>query len=120
MNKQIITIEKGGQVSGLQRKPGQGLNLQTMGKAQTERVSEIKWHEDVQAWFVLPITGPFAQCALTQSMWREHVGEDLPEGVNPACEGPNPTLFCLYFADYDLAVKAEIAFLDAARAKGIF
>lgn len=120
MTTQIITIEKTGAVSGLQRKPGQGVNLQKLGHAQTERVSEIKWHEDVQAWFVLPIMGPFAGCALTQGMWREHVGDEAPEGVNPASFGPNPTLFCLYFEDYDMAVKAEIAFLDHARKAGVF
>lgn len=117
--KQVITIGPDGSISGLQRKRGQGVNLQALGHARTERVSEIKWSEDKQAWFVLPIQGPFSGKPLTKEMWAEHLPErSLPEGFDQEDHwSPEDVIL---FADYDDAVKAEIAFLDAARRRGHF
>jgi hypothetical protein len=147
---QIITIAPDGAVSGLQRKPGQGLNLQSLGTAQTVRASEIAWDEITQAWFidVLQDAGKGAvtlrrfematQPGETDGMGRASqvrlgflCGGDTGWGTADAETGKwsDDADFAtgwydprgkLLFRDYDAAVRVEIAFLDALRVRGIF
>jgi hypothetical protein len=131
MGTQIITIGAGGEISGLQRKKGQGLNLQELGHAKTERVSEIVFDENAQSWFVQPIRGPFAGNPLTAKLWAEEFGlcvMDVIDGISrpvgcrmlSAISDHAVPGGRLYFDDYDDAVNAEVEFLDAARRRGIF
>ena len=115
--KQVITIASNGIISGLQRKPGQGINLQQFGPARTTRASEIVWDEDQQLWFV-DILQEAGRGKLTPKRWQD-------EGLrfeSIACEFATGDAFNtdpIFFRSYDEAVGAEIMFLDALRLKGI-
>ena len=115
--QQIITITPDGGISGLQRKKGKGLDLRQFGHAEIERVSEITWNEDRQRWQVYIINGPFTGTLLSQDHLIEY-GVDLGERVwGNDIDDPS---WPLMFDDYDDAVAAEVAFLDALRVRGIF
>lgn len=115
---QVITIALDGTISGLQVKPGRGVDLTKMGKATVERVSEILWSEDAQAWYVQPIRGPFAGQSITHRMWQEVIELfDAPPGAKGSAGVLDQPI---YFENYELAVKCEIAFLDAHRLAGKF
>jgi hypothetical protein len=115
MNMQVLTISPTGEVSGLQRKPGQGFDLRKLGKAQIERVSEIVWDEENQNWFISILRGFFADRLVSSVLWAAYVSETLPgAGCTIRDDG------VLLFEDYDQAVKAEVEFLDRARLAGHF
>lgn len=132
--QQVITIAPGGAMSGLQRKPGQGLDLTKFGKADVRRVSEIVWDGDQQAWYVCICEGDHTTRVVE---WvREHMPEHAAPapvlrtthwrlaGLEGAPQGSHINDIAgrcpYYFENYDDAVKAEIAFLDALRLRGIF
>lgn len=54
---QVVTISPSGELSGLQMKPGKGLDLTRLGEADVERISEILWHKAEQKWFVHILLG---------------------------------------------------------------
>lgn len=123
--RQVITIEPGGIMSGLQRKPGQGLDLREFGKCSIERASEICWDDTAQKWFV-KITSrhqgfidrymTFISGAMTELDFECMTGKfGDPNELDPYDDGTA----IAYFDNYDDAVKAEIEFLDAARLKGL-
>lgn len=113
MKKQVITIEQDGSISGLQRKPGQGMDLRQFGKAQIVRASEIVWDEAVQHWFV-DVLQEAGKGPLTTTKWREAGLPAFPVGANCGLEAGST----YYFKEYDEAVAAEIAYLDALRLTG--
>ena len=126
---QVITISPRGELSGLQRKRGKGLDLRQFGHAEIERVSEIVWCADHQRWYVkilsLPTGWPLGAGTMTLSnlLWAEHVGSDMPAGTDQICPNESGLLRsveCLYFDDYDDAVAAEVKFLDSMRVQGLF
>lgn len=129
MNIQVITISPTGQVSGLQRKRGRGVDVRQFGHAAIERASEITWNEEQQAWHV-HVLNPAAVRWMTNTMGVEHRGATLTSTnwyyAMPALRPPPPKgavrLFedWLAFDDYDAAVAAEVAFLDALRLRGVF
>lgn len=116
MGTQIITIGKDGSVSGLQRKPGQGLDLTKFGRAKVERVSEIVFDEAHQQWFVQIITGPMAGRVLTYDLMREHAFN--PHTLKHWAGWGSPDNRIL-FESYDHGVTAEVAFLDHCRLRGV-
>lgn len=109
--QQVITIGADGHIAGLQRKPGQGLDLRQFGKATIERASEIVWAEGSQKWFVSVLTGPFAGRFLSDSLWHDHVCDLIPAEATVEFGK-------LMFDEYDDAVRAEIEFLDGLRMAG--
>lgn len=133
MTPQVITIAPDGTLSGLQRKKGQGLDLRQMGHADIERASEITWNEPQQCWHV-HVLNPnvvawmLGACrmgggaTLNFDSWgRATEQHDVPAGVIriPRVPGKSDDWW-LGFEDYDDAVAAEVAFLDALRMKGVF
>ena len=118
---QVITISPDGVISGLQVKKGRGVDLRSFGPASIKRVSEIAFDDEAQLWYVSIIDGPFKGNALTIRMWSDTVsaggwvepkGLRMPDGWKPDS--------VMTFLDYDEAVEAEIAFLNAARSQGVF
>lgn len=108
--RQVISIAADGTMSGLQKKPGQGIDLTQFGTAKVERASEIMWEETSQAWYVLPLKGAYANSPLTEDDWTAY----LP--WPPArLKGVQHGTRTLLFSSYDDAVAAEIAFLDEVR-----
>jgi hypothetical protein len=128
MHRQVITIGRDGSMSGLQRKPGQGLDLRQFGKADIKRASLIEWDAERQAWFIDVLQeagrGKLTFSAFRNSQpesWRaDRAGDKLtalaPSGWARDHNGDD----VLLFAEYDEAVKVEIAYLDALRLKGQF
>ena len=127
---QVVTITPDGGISGLQRKKGKGLDLRKLGHAEIERASEITWSENNQLWLVRVLNERAARWMtnppghsniLKVSHWQRVVTIKCPNGytlvpVKPyVCDA-----YWMGFDDYDDAVAAEVAFLDALRVKGIF
>lgn len=104
-------------MSGLQHKKGKGLDLRQFGRAQIERASHIIWEEATQLWLVEVLTGPYAGQTLTRKLWMLGVGsETVAHLAVPEAGDDSP----LGFDDYEEAVQAEVAFLDALRLQGAF
>ena len=119
--KQVITFSPDGSVSGLQRKPGQGIDLTKFGKADVKRVSEIVWDTDHQAWKidVLQDAGKGIVTCVKLTVYGVFVHQVIGllgyKFSNLTDElGGRPVLF----DNYDDAVKVEIAYLDALRVEG--
>jgi hypothetical protein len=120
--KQVITIGPGGEISGLQRKPGQGLDLRTFGDSIIRRASDIRFDDSHQLWFV-QVLQPVAvewlerrtgDSRVTMGMFME-LSLREPKGLSRIA----PPAGTLYFSNYDDAVAAEVTFLDALRLIGI-
>ena len=74
--RQVITIGPDGMMSGLQVKPGKGLDLRQFGRAEIERASEVLWDSDRQGWIVECRKGVYAGCLLGNAWWGEIAGVD--------------------------------------------
>lgn len=117
-DQQIVTIQPDGTISGLQRKPGKGLDLRSLGGvAEIVRVSEIVWSTPKQRWFIVFREGPLKDKIATHGMLGSATGDYTIDGVNMEMDIANKNLL---FVDYDDAVKVEIAILDGFRKQGMF
>jgi hypothetical protein len=129
--KQIVTIHPDGTISGLQVKPGQGMDLTEMGEAEVRRASEIEWNTEHQAWQVRPLGPPDGSRMVTRPVTlrmystatnqrpfeaMEALKSAAPSGVGvaPGDDG------VLLFKNYTEAVKIEIQYLDGLRVMGVF
>jgi hypothetical protein len=138
--RQVITIAPDGAMSGLQRKPGQGLDLTKFGKAAISRASLIEWDEQFQRWYI-DVQQDAGRGDVSMPLFREAVapGQDGHASLTIAIEMLNRLCPCgwqseieiddtsglvsrarLMFQDYDNAVQVEIAYLDALRLNGKF
>lgn len=125
--KQVISISANGIMSGLQRKPGQGLDLTKFGPATVTRASEIVWDEAEQAWKIDVlqeagkgvVTGKdFCMAVAGDSMFRAAIGAVQITCIAPTLRRDTEFAAPLLFGSYDDAVRVEIAYLDALRVKG--
>lgn len=116
MHRQVITIGPNGEVSGLQRKPGQGLNLQKFGQAKTTRASEIVWHEGEQQWYV-DVLQEAGKGILTPKKWQD-LGLRFELVACEFVTGDGFNTEPMTFKEYDEAVNAEVMYLDALRLQG--
>lgn len=120
---QVVTISPSGELSGLQMKPGKGLDLTRLGEADVERISEILWHKAEQKWFVHILLGAKAG-PLTVAKWEAaDLGVGALHAIDPdyAVETDEAKDYqdrLLIFTDYDRAVQAEIKYLDTVRLTG--
>jgi len=120
MPKQLITINPDGSIEGLQVKKGRGVDLRQFGTANIERITNIEWAAEEQKWFIRFLLGELAGCLASANVVRATAGyiENLP-CPNPNLTAPvNGTPGTLLWDDYDDAVKAEIAIIQAARKAG--
>lgn len=119
--QQVITVQPDGTMSGLQRKNGQGLDLRKFGHAKIERVSEISWSENHQRWTIKVLGSRSFSGVLTAQCFHA-AGVEVPETACAEDVGVFSDAPCelLLFEDYDDAVKAEVAYLDALRVRGTF
>ncbi len=119
MQTQVITITPNGAISGLQHKPGKGVNLQSFGQAKTTRASLVEWDEDAQKWYVEIIEGPMKGERIDATMLGQ-LGMD--PGADTRFRGWHVKLpgGVILFDNYDDGVEAEIAVLDEARRRGVF
>jgi len=123
MSGQTIQIGATGEVLGLQMKKGRGTDLRKLGPASIERVSEIVWDEDCQAWCVRLLQGELSGQHITYELVREYNLWQSSE-VSGALvlsngwfdfgqiSGP------FYYSDYDVAVDLEVAVIQWMIANG--
>lgn len=111
---QVITVTASGVLEGLQRKPGQGLDLRVFGKARIERASEIVWDEPSQKWAIKALCLPWAVPYVCYARYAEATGRERPDV--PHALG---TCGLLLFDEYEDAVRVEVEVLDGLRAKGL-
>ena len=106
--RQVIAFHTDGKVSGLQRKPGEGLDLRILGHASIVRASEVLWDEAEQKWFVKILIGKYAGKCITGSAMYAVGHRDY---ISASDFAKPPKLF----TEYDTAVKAEVMVLDHIR-----
>lgn len=102
-------------MAGLQRKPGQGLDLRQFGKADIQRASLIEWDAKEQAWFI-DILQEAGRGKVTEARLNE-AGLVITQFACTCYTSPTKDEV-VYFFEYDDAVKVEIAYLDALRLAG--
>lgn len=109
MREQVITVRPDGQLSGLQVKPDQGVDLRQFGHASIKRASEVLFCENQQKWYVeFREAGIFSGKVLTVSMLCEANATKPPTDLAEQDTAA-------YFDDYELAVTGEIQFLNYVR-----
>jgi hypothetical protein len=114
MHMQVITIGTDGRISGLQVKPGRGVDIRQFNdRADVKRASEIVATSDGQAWFIDVLQE--AGRGVVRAAHLRDVG--VPVNGFACTETPSGLLT---FPDYDEAVRCEIAYLDALRLRGLF
>jgi hypothetical protein len=128
---QVITITVEGTMSGLQVKPGQGIDLTSFGRAKVTRASEIVWSETHQKWFVDVLQeagrGPITKDAFEAAYLTPEGGTTIDEELDfladdgwqiAPVEGSGLPEGALLFTNYDQAVGVEVEYLNALRLKG--
>jgi hypothetical protein len=135
-SKHVVTFDpRDGSYSCLRAKKGQGLDLRKLGEVEVKRVSHIVWDENEQAWFVQVIDrivrdwidSVWADGEPGELLWLYWVAAHGHNAVldrqlefgDKTPKGGRLSLGRLLFEDYEDAVAAEVAFLDALRLKGI-
>jgi hypothetical protein len=123
MPTQVITIRPDGGIFGLQHKRGQGLDLRKLGHAEVRRETLIEWETDRQAWFI-KWTEP-ARDEDGQAVWDSdtfHAAKvnhrDFTGFVHPFPSPDSYPEWCVFFNDYEDAVAAEVAVIQALQVRG--
>ena len=106
--RQVISFHATGIVSGLQRKPGEGLDLRSLGTADIRRASEVLWDQTTQKWYVKITLGKYKGIVITNRMREAASTHTILANIDTY------TAHAL-FTEYDDAVSAEIAVLDHIR-----
>jgi hypothetical protein len=108
MSTQVITIQKNGTISGLERKQGQGVDIKQFGEAEVLRSSEVLWDSPKRAWYVswLNRKEVLGEYLTTAQLYR--VAGECISGDGIAL-----------FTTYEDAVEAEIKVLDYHRIRGL-
>lgn len=107
--KQVITIQPGGALSGLQHKPGTGISLLSFGRGTVTRASEVLFCTDRQKWYVeFRSAGTYSGKTLKVSMITTARGL-------PATEASAEQDKIAYFDTYEEGVAAEIDVLNHLR-----
>lgn len=113
--KQVITILPDGRMQGLDHKR-KGLDLRQFGKAKTERVTLIEWEETRQRWFIVWTDRVY----FPPQNWTRQTFADAGVSTDPW-----PVQFdslamdeTVFFVDYEDAVAAEVAVIQAMQLKG--
>jgi hypothetical protein len=112
---QVITIRPDGSIIGLDHKK-KGLDLRQFGKANIRRVTLIEWHEHYQLWMIswteevcFPsetwMSTLFEDAGIN---WSDHNGLGIDQGGESL----------ILFSDYDDAVGAEVAVVQAMQLSG--
>lgn len=110
--RQVISISEIGEMSGLQRKDGDGVDLRQFGRAQIQRASDICWMEMPQMWAIRVLEGAHAG-VLTLAEFTRATGMRTLKGAAVSTAETAPGV--LLFYKYEEAVLAEVFYLDAVR-----
>lgn len=121
MSTQLIKIDPNGAAKGLQFKK-KGINLQSLGKARTKRVTDIRWDDDRQAWKIVFLMGSLGGKELDMS-FVEKLKDHSPmfevlgkaRGSYPIHDAVGVPCGTIFWDDYDDAVTAEVEFIQQTR-----
>jgi hypothetical protein len=110
--KQVITIDPCGDMRGLDHKR-KGLDLRQFGKAKTQRATLIEWDDLAQDWFIKfppPEGGGWTRMEFKRAGvgFTQFNGYALTERFDSL----------IHFAEYEDAVSAEVAVIQALQLKG--
>lgn len=109
---QVITVSPSGAISGLDRKPGDGIDLKSFGRADVVRASAIEWYDgDERGYYVSFVSGPRNGQVL---------GFDEAMSLSPIPPVSKADDGRALWNRYNDCVAAEIAVLDADRLNGRF
>jgi hypothetical protein len=126
MSKQVITVKPDGSLFSLQHKKGQGVDLRQFGHAKVERVTLIEWSEHHQKWFIRwksedvlldGLSWDFDTFQSAEVDYTAFAGEAIPEAEHDFFSVGDRIV---YFADYEDAVRAEVAVIQNLQRSGQF
>lgn len=109
--KQVISISPTGEMSGLVRKKGQGIDLGQFGNQKIQRATLVEHDEATQKWYI-NLLHPVQNRDRTNAIVDE-VELFSIIGMDEMGRSGHTA----YFDDYDVAVKAEIILLDYYRTR---
>lgn len=116
--KQVITIGPDGSIKGLQHKRGKGLDLRQFGRASIKRETIIQWDDVRQAWFIL-----WKDDDETEA-WRDaqfvEAGIEQAQLIEWGAFVVTEDNGIVWFRDYEDAVLAEVAVIQALQVSGRF
>lgn len=116
VGKQVITVSLDGKLSGLDHK-NKGLDLRQFGKANIQRATLIEWDSYRQLWFIRWECGEHSSDIWTDELF-DTFGVDVESlgGSIYRDELEDSNIVC--FTDYDEAVRAEVAVIQAMQLSG--
>ncbi len=115
MGRHVVSLSSLGGLGALKTKKGQGVNLLALGQAKITRVTLIEWAEEHQQWFIKWVKGEhkgklwdcstFSKAEVSTDPWPVSLSSMSMGGV-------------VYFQEYEDAVSAEIAVVQALQTSG--
>jgi hypothetical protein len=123
MQRQVITVNPDGSIFGLQHKRGQGVDLRKLGHAKVKRETLIEWDEARQAWTIrwtTPERDEWGQLEWDHGTFRRAGVDHRAHGgfVYPSTVPDAHAEWAVFFDDYEDAVAAEVAVIQALQVAG--
>lgn len=110
MKKQLISLNTTGGATSLRQKEGQGIRLETKGKASITRVSEIEFDEDVQKFFIVFLNKKSPFSGIVTSFYKNCLD------LLGLCKTRHYEGFqTLFFDTYEDAVESEVSIINSLR-----
>lgn len=115
-NLQVISVDPEGNFYGLDHKR-KGVDLRQFGTSKIQRVTLIEWNEDRQAWLINwteavcfpPQVWSVSLFIDAEVRWESHRGVAVSSGSGDDI---------IIFTDYEDAVSAEVAVIQALQLAG--
>lgn len=101
-HKKSLRISPTGGIHSLLYKPGKGPDFLSMGEAEVTRASEILWDSPSQSWYVKILDGEFSGRELSYNDLNIVYSVSLFDTSDKRA----------LFTSYDLAVEAEVRFIN--------
>jgi hypothetical protein len=121
MPTQVITVRPDGSIFGLQHKRGQGIDLRKFGHAEVKRATIIEWDQHNQEWFIRWVSEDALLHGLSwdyDTFKNAQVNYEDFQGQAVAELSDDEGDFVVYFQDYEDAVAAEVAVIQAMQVAG--
>jgi hypothetical protein len=121
MPTQVITVRPDGSIFGLQHKRGQGIDLRQFGHAEVKRATIIEWDQHKQEWFIRWVSEDALLDGLSwdyDTFKNAQVNYEDFQGQAVAELSDDEGDFVVYFQDYEDAVAAEVAVIQAMQVAG--
>lgn len=118
MSKQSIFIGPNGAVTSLRVAPSKGLSLQRVAKAQIDRVSDIRFDEDTQQFYIVFLSAPLPGARDNhRGEWTVPESLCVLENEHGKYISHQAPLSIHYFEEYEEAVAREVELINELRAQ---